>query len=59
MSRINGQHNFVYNEARWEAQLVAPGASAVPQNRCRRTKILLGVTEFCLSLHVVDRKKST
>ena len=49
----------VNNEARWEAQLVAPGEPAVPQDRCRRTKILWGVTEFYLSLHVVDRKKST
>ena len=38
---------------------MAPGESAVPQDRCRRTKILWGVTEFYLSLHVVDWKKST
>jgi hypothetical protein len=43
----------------WEAKLVAPGAPAAPQGRCRRTKILLWVTEFYLSLHVVDWKKST
>ena len=40
------------NEGRWEAQLVAPGAPAAPQGRCRRTKILWGV-EMATWQHLV------